>query len=227
MGKSQKKAEVAAAAPLPRAAAGSWLPSRRRRQKVCKWLLWLVVPLLLAAAVAYAAPPPPPEPNSDRRRPTTANGGAASAPADSLDESDASDQPSGHGGKPPPVDTHPNGSECAAWAGSGQCKANPGFMLVSCAFSCAKLEYAKERYNRRCPKPDDYTAALPAGQLHATFDRIMREFPELEPERISEDPPVRAPGSVEFRAHGRAAFLALRLHAARPLRMRSRLASHL
>lgn len=100
-------------------------------------------------------------------------------------------------------------------------------MLVSCAFSCAKLEYAKERYNRRCPKPDDYTAALPAGQLHATFDRIMREFPELEPERISEDPPVRAPGSVEFRAHGRAAFLALRLHAARPLRMRSRLASHL
>jgi hypothetical protein len=189
MGKGQKKGDAAAAAPLPRAAtSGSWFPSRRRRQKVCKWLLWLVVPLLLAAAVAYAAPPPPPESKSERRKPGTAAKADAAA-ENSLDEGDASD-PSTHGGKPPPIDTHPNASECAAWAGSGQCKANPGFMLVSCAFSCAKLEYAKERYNKRCPRPDDYTAALPPGQMHATFDRIMRDFPELEPERISEDPPV-------------------------------------
>ena len=176
MGKGKNKVD-AVVAPLPKgASSSSWLPSRKKRKQITKWLLWLVVPLLLAAAVAYAAPPPP-EP-IDRRRATASSGGA-----------EGDDHSPSDGGKPPPIDTHSNASECAAWAGSGQCKANPAFMLVSCAFSCAKLEYAKERYNKRCP-PTGYPAALPPGQMHATFDRIMREFPELEPERISEDPPV-------------------------------------
>ena len=151
-------------------------------------MLWLVVPLLLAAAVAYAAPPPPPEKDVPSKRQATPSAAAGSAMSE--DDLDDEARARGDGSKPPPIDTHPNKSECAAWAGSGQCKANPGFMLVSCAFSCAKLEYAKERYNKRCPRSADDTPALPPGQMHATFDRIMREFPELEPERISEDPPV-------------------------------------
>ena len=92
--------------------------------------------------------------------------------------------------EPPPVDTWAKPEECVAWAGAGECKNNPAFMLVNCALSCAKLVYARERYDRRCPKPDNYTAALPSGQMHRTFERIMTDFPELEPEMISMDPPL-------------------------------------
>ena len=63
-------------------------------------------------------------------------------------------------------------------------------MLVNCAFSCAKLDYARDRYNKRCPRPEHYPDALLPGQMSATFDRIMSDFPQLQPERISVDPPV-------------------------------------
>jgi hypothetical protein len=76
----------------------------------------------------------------------------------------------------------PRGSACPF--------SDPEFMSTNCAFSCAKLKYARQRYHARCPQPDNYTAALAPGQMHATFSRIMSDFPELEPEMISEDPPV-------------------------------------
>jgi hypothetical protein len=63
-------------------------------------------------------------------------------------------------------------------------------MLANCAFSCAKLDYARQRYERRCPKPKNYTQAVAPGQMPSTFARIMQDFPELQPEEISSDPPV-------------------------------------
>jgi len=89
-----------------------------------------------------------------------------------------------------PPDTWSNPSDCQAWAASGECKANPAFMLASCAGSCAKLDLVRQKYYRRCPKPDNYTAAVPPGVMPSVFDRIMRDFPELQPQRISVDPPI-------------------------------------
>jgi len=63
-------------------------------------------------------------------------------------------------------------------------------MTTNCALSCAKLDYARQRYNKRCPRPDNYTATVGPGRMHETFARILRDFPELEPEQISVDPPV-------------------------------------
>jgi len=90
----------------------------------------------------------------------------------------------------PPVDAWENPSDCTSWAGGGECKTNPKFMLANCAFSCAKLDYARQRYERRCPKPKNYTQAVAPGQMPSTFARIMQDFPELQPEEISSDPPV-------------------------------------
>ena len=75
-------------------------------------------------------------------------------------------------------------------------QANPGFMLVSCKFSCQKIEWAREAYYRRCPKPPGHKAALEPGVMPGTFARIMNDFKSLEPEMISEDPPVRLCGSA-------------------------------
>ena len=82
-------------------------------------------------------------------------------------------------------------SECLAWAGDGQCKANEAFMAVQCAWSCHKIELAARRYRRRCPRPENYAAALAPGEMNATFARVLTDFPELQPEQISADPPVQ------------------------------------
>ena len=96
----------------------------------------------------------------------------------------------GESGEAPPVDTWEKPSECNAWAGAGECKNNPAFMKTNCAGSCAALDWARERYERRCPRPAVYEQALPAGKMNETFSRIMSDFGHLEPEMISSDPPV-------------------------------------
>ena len=88
------------------------------------------------------------------------------------------------------MDEWENPNDCKAWAGGGECKNNPEFMLKNCAGSCAALDFARQKYNRRCPKPSNYTEALPAGKMASIFSRIMEDFKELEPEEISSDPPV-------------------------------------
>ena len=173
MGKNKGKDAAAAAAsgkPTSRWKLG------RRWKKLVRWTFWVILPLSVAFAVAYFAPPPPPEQSS-----TPSVQSSDAAPAATKESST---------GERPPVDTHPNQSECQAWAGSGQCKENPGFMLVNCAWSCKQLDLVRERYARRCPLPSNDTAALAPGKMHAIFDRVMRDFPHLEPERISDDPPV-------------------------------------
>ena len=148
----------------------------RNAKKIYRVTQWVLLPLALAFIVAYFAPPPPPE----TKRPENQRQASSARPA--VD--------TGSPGEMPPADTHSNPTECQAWAGSGQCKANPGFMLVSCAWSCKQIELVRERYNQRCPRPPNHSAVLAPGQMPGIFDRVLRDFPHLEPEQVSEDPPV-------------------------------------
>ena len=175
MGKNKKPAAEVVAAALPPGASASWFPSGRQRRKCGKCIFWLLIPLAAAAGLAYLAPPPPPEKSVGSFKQSS-----------NIEDSDSVEEV-GETPEAPPSDIWANPSECVAWSGSGQCKANPQFMLVNCAFSCAKLEYAKARYYKRCPIPDNYTAALAPGKMRGTFDRILRDFPELEPEEISHE----------------------------------------
>jgi len=52
------------------------------------------------------------------------------------------------------------------------------------------MELSARRYRRRCPRPAYYPDALAAGEMNATFARALTDFPELQPEQISADPPV-------------------------------------
>jgi len=155
---------------------GSKPMPRRRRKGNFSWILSMLGPICAIAAVAVLnAPQDDPEsfqPQEAERAPPRKAGGKMEAP---------------------PVDTH-NASECAAWAGDGQCEANSAFMLTNCKFSCLKLELAHKAYEKRCPKPPNYesSAALAPGVMPRTFARIMADesFAHLQPEMISEDPPV-------------------------------------
>mmetsp|Transcript_39098 Transcript_39098/g.126418 ORF Transcript_39098/g.126418 Transcript_39098/m.126418 type:complete len:378 (-) Transcript_39098:152-1285(-) len=150
------------------------LVSSRQWRRLRKCTLWLLVPISAALALTFFGPPPPPE--ADATRPYEARSSGFVRPPEPLDLG--------------PPDSWGNTAECLAWAGSGQCKSNPGFMLINCNHSCAKLELGKRQYAARCPTPANHTAALPPGKMHATFERVMSEFAELQPERISVDPPV-------------------------------------
>jgi len=87
-------------------------------------------------------------------------------------------------------DTWHTPSDCTAWAGSGQCEANPGFMLVSCERSCHNLGVTRSAYAARCKRSEAAKPALEPGTMAKTFERIMSDFAHLVPEMISEDPPL-------------------------------------
>ena len=200
MGKKDNKPPAAA----PRA---PWITSKKRKQ-IWSFTLYVAGPLLAAAAIAFLGAPPPDDPSAAAKTPASPRvlPAGVSAPADD-------DAPPHDPTKPPPMDTWATPSECLAWAGAGECKANPGFMQDNCALSCAKLEYAKARYDKRCPKPAGYSPALAPSQMNATFTRVMTDFPELEPELLSEDPPVvlfhnffRTSETEAFIRHGRGRY---------------------
>ena len=75
-------------------------------------------------------------------------------------------------------DTHEN---CAAWARSGECKANPSYMSENCAVSCN----ACEEKRRSCDRPPNTPPAVRAGGINATMVRILRDFPQYSPRAIS------------------------------------------
>jgi len=126
------------------------------------------------------------------------------------------ERPSRRTGKKEPTNVHDTWhtpSDCVAWAGSGQCEANPGFMLVSCELSCHKIGVSRSAYAERCKRPTDAEPALQPGGMTATFDRIMAEFGHLEPELVSSDPPVvlfhkflSDDESAAFVAHGQGKY---------------------
>ena len=86
-------------------------------------------------------------------------------------------------------------------------------MLTSCEASCYKLGVARSAYAERCKRPDGAEPALVPGQMSAMFERIMTDFQHLEPERISEDPPIvlfhkflSVEESDAFIAHGKGKY---------------------
>jgi len=154
------KAKPPAAAGGP-ARSASWLTSRQRK-KCWRLSVFVLLPITLAFLVAFLAAPEQP--------PLSSAGGEGAAGAAALEEEEEEQLPAGQA---PPVDLWAKPSECLAWAGDGQCKANEAFMSVQCAWSCHKLELAARRYRRRCPRPEHYPDALAAGDMNATQTRVL------------------------------------------------------
>jgi len=136
------------------------------------------------------APPAPPALGEDAHKECAAwaaLGECAANPAFMLEQCKASCS----GGQYALQDTW-NSSECMAWAGSGECEVNAKFMQQSCKLSCSKVLAQRRAYDARCPKPPESSAALRPGVINETFSLIMSsaDFAHLQPERISEDPPI-------------------------------------
>ena len=77
-------------------------------------------------------------------------------------------------------------ASCPSWAASGECTANPGYMLVQCACSCDSCDQVD--YKVRCKLDPDAELAVPPGAMGATFERILSDFPQLQPTVLSRDP---------------------------------------
>ena len=67
-----------------------------------------------------------------------------------------------------------------------ECTANPGYMLVQCACSCDSCDQVD--YKVRCKLDPDAELAVPPGAMGATFERILSDFPQLQPTVLSRDP---------------------------------------
>ena len=86
-----------------------------------------------------------------------------------------------------PPNTWERPEECTQWALSGECERNAGFMLDRCAKACRVAGQVSPAYAKRCPRGPD---AMAPGAMRETFSRIMRDFGDLQPEMLSEDPPI-------------------------------------
>jgi hypothetical protein len=94
------------------------------------------------------------------------------------------------------VDLYTPKAECVQWAQIGECESNKAFMQAQCAFSCSpagiggKVDSLRAQYRARCPRAPDVKPALAPDAMNATFERVMSEFGDLQPELLSSDPPV-------------------------------------
>jgi len=82
-----------------------------------------------------------------------------------------------------------NETECDIWANRDECSKNPGFMLNQCQSSCEKFGVVKRSYEARCPMKKD-KGVLKPNEMQKIFDDILKNYPELEPELVSKDPPM-------------------------------------
>ena len=80
--------------------------------------------------------------------------------------------------------------QCKLWADANECMHNPTFMWMKCESECKRVGAVRETYAKRCPFPKNATPALVGGQLDFIFDNIVRKYPELDPELVSNDPPT-------------------------------------
>lgn len=76
--------------------------------------------------------------------------------------------------------------ECGQWASIGECVANPGFMMVSCASSCDMCDM--QDYRKRCAVDETVPLSVPPGAMDATFRHASSAFASLEPVVLSSDP---------------------------------------
>ena len=72
----------------------------------------------------------------------------------------------------------------------GECKFNPEYMFSICEHSCERDKLAHAQYTKRCPLPNPSDAALAPDQMQGVFQRVLQDFPDLEPEQLSVDPPI-------------------------------------
>ena len=64
-------------------------------------------------------------------------------------------------------------SQCAFWAGIGECEKNKSYMKVQCSAACKSCLLVD--VNNRCPKPDpnEFPDAFKSGDLNLMFERII------------------------------------------------------
>ena len=87
----------------------------------------------------------------------------------------------------PACEDRDTSGSCGMWMAAGECEANPSFMKLKCAASCGTCDMLD--YKKRCPAPTA-EPSVPPGAMAAMFERAVSNFPEMEPEMISLDPPV-------------------------------------
>ena len=73
-------------------------------------------------------------------------------------------------------------ASCKSWASAGECKANPSFMHEQCTESCQTCEEKR----RACNRPPNTPPAIQPGDISTTYQRILRDFPQYNPQIVSE-----------------------------------------
>lgn len=61
--------------------------------------------------------------------------------------------------------------DCALWASTGECEANPGYMQLNCAPICKTCHMLD--FKHRCPIPPDAVDAMKKGDLNKLFEKIV------------------------------------------------------
>ena len=83
-------------------------------------------------------------------------------------------------------------SDCEAWGASGECEANPAFMLMNCAVQCRNCEAALEPYEARCKRLHGHHRlkfALLPGDITRMFARAAN-LSTYGAKLVHADPPV-------------------------------------
>lgn len=80
-------------------------------------------------------------------------------------------------------------NNCNDWAMNEECDKNPSFMWQNCRKECENAGSVQKTYDDRCFIDKD-EGFLKKGFLSDLFSRAVSNFPELEPEFISLNPPI-------------------------------------
>ena len=76
-------------------------------------------------------------------------------------------------------------ANCGSWASAGECDKNPAFMHSSCPVSCMSCPEGDE--DPACVRVNKSAAATEGG-ITAVFERALREYPQYNPQALSQDP---------------------------------------
>jgi len=64
---------------------------------------------------------------------------------------------------------------CLAWASSGECDANPGYMHIDCAPACFTCDKATRSFKDRCPMPTVLNDIWKPGDLNRMFEKLTND----------------------------------------------------
>ncbi|CAK9035779.1 Probable prolyl 4-hydroxylase 7 (AtP4H7) [Durusdinium trenchii] len=79
--------------------------------------------------------------------------------------------------------------KCPSWEAQGECRKNPGWMIVNCPKSCKSCELLDPQ--KRCDRAflnitEEHVWA--PGDLNRMFERILSDYPQYEPRAVSRPP---------------------------------------